>query len=117
MATACQSVQICTLYVHYSVPDLRIEWDAAKARANVHKHGITFEEAETAFSDDFAIVVSDPDHSSSHEERLLLIGLSAALHVLVVVHCERDGGNVIRLLSARRATRTERAQYGARWKQ
>lgn len=96
---------------------MRIEWDAAKARANVHKHGITFEEAETAFSDDFAIVVPDPEHSSSHEERLLLIGLSAALHVLVVVHCERDGGNVIRLISARRATRTERAQYGARWKQ
>lgn len=99
------------------MPDLRIEWDAAKARPNVHKHGITFEEAETAFSDDFAIVVPDPDHSSADEERLLLIGLSAALHVLVVVHCERERGNVIRLISARRATRSERAQYDARWRQ
>jgi len=67
--------------------------------------------------DDFAIVVPDPDHSSADEERLVLIGLSAALRVLVVVHCERDGGNVIRVISARRATRTERAQYDARWNQ
>ena len=88
-----------------------------KARANAHKHGITFEEAETAFLDDFAIVVPDPDHSSADEKRLVLIGLSAALRVLVVVHCERDGGNVIRVISARRATRTERAQYDAQWKQ
>jgi hypothetical protein len=96
--------------------DLRIEWDAAKARANLHEHGISFEEAETAFADDFALVLADPDHSSAEEERLLLIGLSAALRVLVVVHCERDGGEVIRLISARRATRSERAQYDARWK-
>src|SRR6185312_431143 len=69
------------------------------------------------FLDDFAIVVPDPDHSSADEERLVLIGLSAALRVLVVVHCERDSGNVIRVISARRATRTERAQYDARWNQ
>ena len=96
--------------------DLRIEWDAAKARANLQKHGVSFEEAETAFADDFALVLRDPDHSSAEEERLLLIGLSAALRVLVVVHCERDGGEVIRLISARRATRSERVQYDARWK-
>lgn len=95
--------------------DLRIEWEAAKARANTLKHGVTFEEAETAFYDDYAIVVPDPDHSSG-EERFLLIGLSSALRVLVVVHCETDNGDVIRLISARRATRSERAQYGARWK-
>jgi uncharacterized protein len=96
--------------------DLRIEWDAAKARANLRKHGISFDEAETAFSDDYALLLSDPDHSTIDEERLILIGMSAALRVLVVVHCERDNGNIIRLISARRATRSERAQYDARWK-
>ncbi len=97
--------------------DLRIEWDAGKARANLRKHGISFDEAETAFSDDYALLLPDPDHSTVDEERLVLIGMSAAVRVLVVVHCERDDGNTIRLISARRATRSERAQYDARWKQ
>ena len=97
--------------------DLRIEWDAAKARANLRKHGITFDEAETAFSDDNALLLPDPDHSTLDEERLVLIGISIALRVLVVIHCERDNGDTIRLISARRATRSERAQYDARWKQ
>ena len=96
--------------------DLRFEWDPAKARSNLRKHGISFDEAETAFSDEYALVLPDPDHSSTTEERLVLIGLSAALRVLVVVHCELENGNVIRLISARRATRSERAQYDARWK-
>lgn len=95
--------------------DLRFEWDAAKARANVHKHGISFDEAETAFSDEHALVMPDPEHSSVYEERLVLIGLSAALRVLVVIHCELEDGDLIRLISARRATRSERAQYDARW--
>jgi uncharacterized DUF497 family protein len=95
---------------------LRIEWDEAKARANLRKHGISFDEAETAFSDDYGLVLPDPDHSSVDEERLILLGMSAALRVLVVVHCERPGGDIIRLISARRATRSERAQYDARWK-
>ena len=95
---------------------LRIEWDEVKARANLRKHGISFEEAETAFLDDFALVLPDPDHSLIEEERVLLIGISSALRLLVVVHCERDGGDTIRLISARRATRSERVQYGARWK-
>jgi uncharacterized DUF497 family protein len=97
------------------VADIHFAWDPAKARANVRKHGITFEEAETAFSDDFAIVVPDPDHSAD-EARFLLIGLSAALRVLLVVHSEQADGEVIRVISARRATRSERAQYDARWK-
>lgn len=105
----------CTLYVHLLMAGLRIDWDQAKARSNVRKHGISFEEAETAFYDDCAIVVPDPDHSST-EERFLLIGLSSALRVLIVVHCDADSGDAIRLISARRATRSERAQYDARWK-
>ena len=96
--------------------NLRFEWDSAKARANVQKHGISFDEAETAFSDDQALVMPDPEHSSADEARLVLIGLSAALRVLVVIHCELEDGDVIRLISARRATRSERAQYDARWK-
>lgn len=96
--------------------DLHFEWEPAKARANARKHGVSFEEAETVFSDEHALVLPDPDHSSSHEERLVLIGLSAALRVLVVVHCELENGNAIRLISARRATRSERVQYDARWK-
>ena len=95
--------------------DLHFEWDAAKARANLRKHGISFEEAETAFLDDYAIVLPDPDHSSADDERLLLIGLSAALRVLIVIHCEVEA-YVVRLISARRATRSERVQYDARWK-
>jgi uncharacterized DUF497 family protein len=96
---------------------LRIEWDPGKARANLRKHGVTFDEAETAFSDDYALLRSDPDHSTVDEERLLPIGMSVALRVLVVVHCERADGDIIRLISARRATRSERAQYDARWKE
>ena len=101
----------------YIVPmaDLRIKWDAAKALGNFRKHGITFEEAETAFYDDNAILVPDPDHSYG-EERFLLIGLSSALRVLVVVHFELNDGDVIRIISARRATRSERVQYDTRWK-
>ena len=96
--------------------DLHIQWDPAKARANLRKHGVSFEEAETAFSDDHALVMPDPDHSSAEEERLILIGLSGALRVLLVIYCEREDGDVLRLISARRATRSERAQYDARWK-
>jgi uncharacterized DUF497 family protein len=97
------------------VAHLHFTWDPAKARANIAKHGISFEEAETAFSDENAVVVPDPEHSAI-KERFLLIGLSAALRVLVVVHCEPDRSGAISLISARRATRTERGQYAARWK-
>jgi uncharacterized DUF497 family protein len=94
---------------------IRFEWDPAKARANLSKHGISFEEAETAFSDDFARVRPDPDHSAG-EDRFLLLGLSAALRVLLVVHCIEEEARVIRIISARKATRAERAQYGTREK-
>ena len=95
--------------------DLSFTWDPAKARANLSKHGISFDEAETAFSDEDAIILPDPEHSMV-EERFVLIGLSVALRVLVVVHCEPDVSGAIRLISARRATRSERGQYATRWK-
>ena len=94
---------------------LHFTWDASKARSNLTKHGVAFEEAETAFSDEDAILLPDPEHSAG-EERFILIGLSVALHVLVVIHCEPDPSGAIRLISARRATRSERGQYAARWK-
>ncbi len=93
------------------VDPIRFEWDPAKAAANLRKHGVSFAEAETAFYDDFAKVLPDPDHSTDDEDRFLLLGLSSALRVLVVVHCLRERESVIRLISARRATRAERAAY------
>ena len=77
------------MHVHSRTASLHFTWDAAKARANLAKHGISFQKAETAFSDEDAIVLPDPEHSAA-EERFLLIGLSVALRVLVVVHCEPD---------------------------
>ena len=94
---------------------MRFEWDDAKARQNLRKHGVSFEEAHTAFYDDDAILLPDPDHSGVAEERFVLLGLSATLRVLTVVHCYRADPEVLRLISARRATRSERVQYGARW--
>lgn len=94
--------------------DLRFEWALAKSQQNLRKHGVSFEEAQTAFADDDAILLADPDHSLS-EDRFYLLGLSAHLRLLVVVHCYRADDSVIRLISARRATPSERAQYDARW--
>ncbi len=91
----------------------RFDWDAAKAAANVRKHGVSFEEARTVFEDDEALIIPDPEHSVS-EERFVLLGFSAALRVLVVVHCERGGGAVIRIISARKADRGERDDYASR---
>lgn len=95
-----------------SIGDVRFEWDNAKAAANRRKHGVDFHEAMTCFEDDEALCIPDPDHSIG-EERFVLIGLSHALRVLVVIHCEREGGKVLRLISARKADRVERDSYAA----
>jgi len=94
--------------------ELCFEWDGRKALANKRKHGVSFEEAETVFSDDFALVIADPDHSGE-EERFLILGLSARLRTLVVSHGCRRGGHLIRIISARKATRMERKTYNRRW--
>jgi uncharacterized protein len=94
---------------------LRFEWDPRKAAANLRKHGVGFAEAETAFYDDYGAITEDPDHPGA-EDRFLLLGMSGALRVLLVVHAVREAGAVVRLISARKATRSERAQYDARWK-
>jgi uncharacterized DUF497 family protein len=96
--------------------ELRFEWDPAKAAANERKHGITFAEAETVFSDEHALLLDDPDHSSTEEDRFILLGLSARLRVLVVVHCHRAPNDTIRLTSARKAMPSERRHYTARWR-
>lgn len=91
----------------------RFEWDERKSRINVRKHGVSFEEARTAFLDEFARVMPDPEHSAD-EERFVLLGLSTVLRILVVCHCYREGDEVIRIISARKADRHEAKQY-RRW--
>lgn len=90
--------------------DLKFEWDERKSAANYKKHGITFEEARTVFFDERARLIDDPDHSDD-EERFVLLGLSSTLRLLVVCHCYRDEGNVIRIISARTATAHESRSY------
>ena len=95
--------------------ELRFDWDPAKAAANVRKHGISFQEAKTVFWDDWALFEDDPEHSTS-ENRFLLLGLSSTPRLLVVVHSYRESPDTIRLISARKATRAERARYTERWR-
>ena len=94
----------------HAVSLLRFEWDPAKGAANLRKHGVSFEDARSVFSDENARLIDDPDHSSE-EERFVLLGLSNSLRVLVVAHCYRSAGGVVRIISARRASRTEERSY------
>ena len=89
---------------------LRFEWDPKKAAANLRKHGVGFEDAQTVFADENAKLIDDPDHSED-EDRLVLLGLSSSLRLLVVCHCYRSEGNVIRIISARKADGRERNSY------
>jgi uncharacterized protein len=89
---------------------LTFEWDKRKAAANLKKHGVSFEEAKSAFYDERAKLIDDPDHSEN-EDRMVLLGLSYALRLLVVCHCYRGEGGVIRLISARKATAKESKSY------
>lgn len=100
-----------TLQCNYnSRMDLRFVWDSRKATSNAGKHGVTFEEAQTVFLDDDALLTGDPDHSED-EDRFVLLGLSAKSRALVVCHCYRESDSEIRLISARKATRIEQGQY------
>ncbi len=89
---------------------IRFEWDPNKAASNIRKHGVSFEEAVTVFTDDLAILFDDPDHSDE-EDRLLILGFSARANMLIVCHCLREDGDVIRIISARKATKTESTLY------
>ena len=90
--------------------ELTFEWDPRKSRANFKKHGVTFDEAETAFYDEGGLLIDDPEHSDD-EDRFLLLGLSTRLRELVVSHCYREAGGAIRIISARKAIPRERQQY------
>ncbi len=89
--------------------DLIFQWDKAKSQSNLKKHGVSFEEAKTVFSDELGRVMPDPDHSLG-EERFILLGTSSYMRLLVVCHCEVINGE-IRIISARKASTHERKQY------
>lgn len=89
---------------------LRFEWDERKAAANARKHGVSFEEARSVFVDERARLIDDPDHSEG-EDRFVLLGFSSALRLLLVCHCYRSEGNIIRIISARRASARESRSY------
>jgi uncharacterized protein len=89
---------------------LRFAWDKAKSTANHRKHGISFEEAATVFYDDNALLIADPDHSEE-EDRFFLLGISMRLRILVVCHCYREPQEIIRIISAREADRSEHDEY------
>jgi len=93
--------------------EIRFTWDDAKARSNLRKHRVSFDEAQTAFYDDDALLIDDPDHSE-REDRFILLGVSATARVLLVVHSYRDDDNTIRLISARKANSKERSTYEQR---
>jgi uncharacterized DUF497 family protein len=90
---------------------IKFEWDRAKATANLKKHAVSFEEAQTVFYDEFAVQFFDEEHSAE-EDRFLMLGMSSEANLLLVCHCERAGGNIIRIISARRATKRENQFYG-----
>ncbi|MEJ1355570.1 MAG: BrnT family toxin [Candidatus Sedimenticola sp. (ex Thyasira tokunagai)] len=90
---------------------IEFAWDSAKAASNEKKHGISFEEAKSVFYDEFEIQFYDFDSSVPEEDRFLMLGLSSEARVLIVCHCERDSGNTIRIIDARKATKNERKFY------
>ena len=89
---------------------LRFEWDDRKAVANAKKHGVRFEEAKSVFVDEHAKLIDDPNHSET-EDRFVLLGLRSAIRLLLVCHCFRSEGNVVRIISARKATAKESRNY------
>ncbi len=89
---------------------IRFEWDENKNSINKNKHKVSFEEAQTVFYDENALIIDDPDHSIT-EERFIILVMSHQAKLLVVCHCYRESETVIRIISARKATKTETKQY------
>ncbi len=90
--------------------DLCFEWDSNKEKANVNKHGVSFEEAKSVFYDEYAVQFYDPEHSKD-EDRFILLGVSYKLNALVVCHCFREEETVVRIISARKADSDEAETY------
>lgn len=94
--------------------ELRFEWDEKKYNLNQRKHGISFLEAQTVFSDENGLLLDDPDHSLE-EDRYIILGMSSKLRLIVISHTYRRKDLIVRIISARKATRTEQRQYWSRW--
>ena len=90
---------------------ITFQWDEQKNKINQQKHGISFEEAESVFFDDYALQFWDEDHSQEEEERFLLLGISSKMRILLVVHCFREEDFIIRIISARKPTKNESKEY------
>ena len=93
--------------------DIEFTWDENKNKVNLKKHRVSFEEAKTVFLDEDAKMIYDPDHSQD-EDRFVLLGISMHLRILVVCHCYRKSNEIIRIISARKATKKEERQYYAK---
>ena len=90
--------------------EIQFNWDKNKNLMNQRKHNIAFEEAVSVFWDEEALIIDDPDHSES-EDRFIILGISANANLLMVCHCYRENDTIIRIISARRATKTETVFY------
>jgi uncharacterized DUF497 family protein len=90
--------------------DIEFDWDEAKNKANILKHGISFGEATSVFYDDYALLIADPDHSET-EDRFVLLGLSFKLRLLLVCHCFEVDDGLVRIISCRKAKRKEMSLY------
>lgn len=93
--------------------ELRFDWDERKQKTNIRKHGVSFEEARTTFYDENAIQYFDPDHSED-EDRFLLLGMSIKPQILIVCHCFRESETLVRIISARKADKSEEQAYWRR---
>jgi len=91
--------------------EVHFRWDPSKNEANKKKHGVSFEEAQTAFFDESAMEFFDSEHSGGEEDRFLLLGKSFSFRTLMVCHCYRDQESIIRVISARKATANEQNTY------
>ena len=89
---------------------ITFSWDEKKDRTNQNKHGVNFDEAKTVFADEYGRLIPDPDHSED-EDRFILLGLSCQAQLLMVCHCYRKKDDIIRIISARKASKTEIRQY------
>jgi hypothetical protein len=90
--------------------DIEFDWDEAKNKANILKHGISFGEATSVFYDEYALLIADPDHSET-EDRFVLLGLSFKLRLLLVCHCFEVDDGLVRIISCRKAKRKEMSLY------
>ena len=95
--------------------EIRFEWDPAKNATNIRQHKVSFDEASTVFLDENALLIDDPEHSDE-EDRFVLLGLASSLRLLLVCHCYKAKGGLIRIISARKADRQERQDYLRRFK-